>query len=70
MSNGGYERRRGGGRSPILRYVDPVKPLLRQLTADRHFNYCYYFLQQRLTEPILANFGLKSFQPKQRKAEL
>lgn len=47
-------------------HVDPVKHLLGQLTA---FFLFLFFLIQRLTEPILANFGPKLFQPKRRKAD-
>lgn len=45
-------------------HVDAVKQLLGKLTAFP----VTFFLIQRLTEPILANFGLKPFQPKRGKA--
>lgn len=48
-------------------HVDPVKQLLGQLTAFP-VTFFFFFIQ-RLTEPILANFGLKLFQPKRRKAD-
>lgn len=40
-----------------------------QLTAFPVAFFFFTFLIQRLTEPILANFGLKLFQPKRRKAD-
>lgn len=69
MGGGGADHQKGWN---ILCYVDPVKLLLGQLNAFPQAFYfiVIFFLQQRLTEPILANFGLKSFQPKQRKADL
>lgn len=51
-------------------HEDPVKHLMGQLTAFPVAFFLFLtFLIQRLTEPILANFGLKLFQPKQRKAD-
>lgn len=47
-------------------HVDPVKQLMGQLTAFPATFFKIFI--QRLTEPILANFGLKLFQPKRRKS--
>ena len=46
------------------------KQLVGQLTSAFPGAFFFFFLLiQRLTEPILANFGLKQFQPKRRKAD-
>lgn len=49
-------------------FLDQVKQLVGQLTAFP-VTFLKIIIIQRLTEPILANFGLKLFQPKQRKAD-
>lgn len=55
----------------MCRCLDESYPCRSGKTVDGSAH-CFpsgFFFIQRLTEPILANFGLKLFQPKQRKAD-